>query len=65
MTLFTPHEAAVQLKVKANTVIKMFDNGELPGVILRQGLRKRILRFSDDALRQFIAAKEQRVPQAK
>ena len=53
MTLFTPHEAAVQLKVRASTVIKMFNNGELPGVIL------------GEALQQFITAKEQRMSQAK
>jgi excisionase family DNA binding protein len=65
MTLFTPSEAASRLKLKPVTVIRMFDSGELPGVVLRQGRRQRILRFREETLETFIADKEQRRGQRK
>jgi excisionase family DNA binding protein len=64
VTLFTPSEAAEKLKVKTSTVIRMFDAGALPGIILRQGERKRVIRFRDEALEKFITSREtQNVPE--
>jgi len=60
MNLFTPTEAAEKLKVKSITVLRMFDAGILPGIILRQGERKRIIRFREEAIEKFIISREQR-----
>ncbi len=60
MTLYTPSEAADKLKVKSITVLRMFDDGVLPGIILRQGQRKRIIRFREEAVEKFITSREQK-----
>jgi len=60
VTLYTPSEAADKLKVKSITVLRMFDDGVLPGIILRQGQRKRIIRFREEAVEKFITSREQK-----
>ena len=58
MTILTPTETANKLKVKPVTVIRMFDDGILPGFILRQGARKRVIRFREEAIDKFLASRE-------
>jgi excisionase family DNA binding protein len=58
VTLYTPSEVAGKLRVKSVTVLRMFDAGVLPGIILRQGVRKRIIRFREEAVEKFITARE-------
>jgi len=60
VSLYTPSEAAEKLNVKPVTVLRLFDAGALPGVILRQGARKRIIRFRPEAVEKFITSCEQR-----
>lgn len=43
----------------------MFDAGVLPGVILRQGIRKRIIRFREEAVEKFLTTREKRGGQAE
>ncbi|MSQ47307.1 MAG: DNA-binding protein [Deltaproteobacteria bacterium] len=65
VTLYTPSEVAGKLKVKSVTVLRMFDAGVLPGVILRQGIRKRIIRFREEAVEKFLTTREKRGGQAE
>lgn len=58
MTLFTPSEAAEKLKVKTVTVVRMFDDGVLPGIILRRGARKRVIRFREESIEKFLNSRE-------
>lgn len=60
MALLTPTDIADRLKVKPVTVLRMFDAGILPGIVLRQGLRKRVIRFREEAIERFIASRERR-----
>jgi len=58
VTVLTPTEAAEKLKLKPITVIRFFDAGILPGIVLRQGLRKRVIRFREDAIDKFLTTRE-------
>jgi len=60
VTLYTPTETAEKLKVKPVTVLRLFDSGALPGVVLKQGARKRIIRFREEAVEKFISSREQK-----
>lgn len=60
MTILTPTEAAEKLKLKPITVIRFFDAGILPGIVIRAGIRKRVIRFSEEALEKFITSREKR-----
>ena len=60
MTLLTPTDIADRLKVKPVTVLRMFDAGILPGIVLRQGVRKRVIRFREEAIEKFISSRERR-----
>lgn len=60
MNLRTPKEAAEKLNVAPVTVLRLFDAGTLPGVIVRQGVRKRVIRFREETLEKFITSREQR-----
>ncbi|MGH7965486.1 MAG: helix-turn-helix domain-containing protein [Candidatus Binatia bacterium] len=60
MDLCTPSEVAEKLKIKPVTVLRMFDAGALPGIIVRQGARKRVIRFRPEAVERFITSREQR-----
>ena len=59
--LRTPKEAGHQIGVSEVTVLRLFDAGALPGVVVRQGARKRTIRFRDEAIEKFITSREQRV----
>ena len=54
MIVLTTKETADKLKVSTSTVIKMFDEKILPGIVLKRGLRKRILRFRLEAIEEFL-----------
>lgn len=58
MTLYTATEVAEKLKVKPVTILRLFDSGALPGVIVRQGLKKRIIRFSESSIKKFLTGRE-------
>lgn len=58
MILFTTSEAAEKLRVKPVTIIRLFDAGVLPGLVLRGGARRRIIRFREEALEKFLASRE-------
>ena len=60
MTILTPTEAAEKLKVKPITIIRLFDAGILPGVVLRQGARKRVIRFREESIDKLLTSREQR-----
>jgi predicted site-specific integrase-resolvase len=60
VNVLTPTEAADKLKVKPITIIRLFDAGILPGVVLRQGARKRVIRFSEEAIEKFLTSREKR-----
>lgn len=60
MSLRTPKETADRLNVAPVTVLRLFDAGVLPGVVIRTGARKRIIRFREEALEKFIISREQR-----
>ena len=60
VNLRTPKEAAEKLNVASVTVLRLFDSGALPGVVIRQGARKRVVRFREETLERFIASREQR-----
>ena len=46
ITLYTPRQVAESLQVSESTVLRMFYAGNLPGIILRSGKRKKIVRFN-------------------
>lgn len=54
MNILTAREAAAFLKVHPITIFRLFNAGRLPGIILREGARRRTIRFSEDVLEQFI-----------
>jgi len=60
VTVLTPTEAAEKLKLKPVTVIRLFDAGILPGIILRQGARKRVIRFREESIEKLLTSREQR-----
>jgi predicted site-specific integrase-resolvase len=60
VNIYTPGETADILKVKPVTVIRLFDSGALPGIIVREGARKRIIRFRAEAIAKFLASREKR-----
>ncbi len=55
MSLRTPKQAAQRLNIATVTVLRLFDAGALPGVVIRAGARKRIIRFREEALEKFMA----------
>jgi hypothetical protein len=57
LPLQTPKETGVRLGVSEVTAIRLYDLGELEGIIVRRGNRKRTIRFSEEAIKKFIAAK--------
>jgi excisionase family DNA binding protein len=61
VSLRTPKEAADRLNVAPVTVLRLFDAGVLPGVVIRAGARKRIIRFREESLEKFITSREQKV----
>jgi excisionase family DNA binding protein len=65
VSLYTASEVAAKLKVKTVTVIRLFDSGALPGVVVRQGARKRVLRFREEALEEFLTSREKRGSRAE
>jgi hypothetical protein len=42
------------------TVLRLFDQGVLPGIIIAQRARKRIIKFRPEVLERFIANRERR-----
>ncbi len=60
MNLPTPKEAAEKLNIAPVTVLRLFDAGALPGIVIRQGARKRVVRFREETLEKFITSREQR-----
>lgn len=60
MRLLTIKATAAILEVAPITVVRLFDSGALPGVVLKQGKRKRIIRFRDETLQKFITGRERR-----
>lgn len=65
MNLLTPTEIADRLKVKPITVIRLFDAGMLPGIVLRQGARKRVIRFREEAIEKFLTTREKQGSRAE
>jgi excisionase family DNA binding protein len=63
--IFTAQEAAVLLRVRPVTIRRLFNSGALPGVILKQGARRRIVRFREEAIEAFLTEREQRAPRAE
>jgi len=59
-SLRTAKEAGARLGVSEITVLRLFDAGALPGVVVRAGTRKRTIRFRDEAIEKFITSREQR-----
>ena len=58
--LLTPKAVSEVLGVAPITVLRLHDAGALAGVVIRQGARKRVIRFREETLQKFIAAREQR-----
>ena len=58
--LLTPTEAGEKLKLKPITVIRFFDAGILPGIILSRGARKRVIRFREESIDKLLTSREQR-----
>jgi excisionase family DNA binding protein len=57
--MLTIKEGAAMLKVSRWTFTAMLESGQLPGVILRTGRRKRVWRIREDALQKWIEQREQ------
>lgn len=58
MTLFTASEAAKKLNVNPITIIRLFDAGLLPGIVLRAGAQRRMIRFRPETLEKYLATRE-------
>lgn len=61
MTLYTASEIADKLKIKPITVMRLFDDGALSGIIIRQGIRKRVIRFREEDIAKFLTTRAKRV----
>jgi excisionase family DNA binding protein len=57
--LLSIKESAEVLKLSRWTVTEMLESGQLPGVILRAGRRKRIWRIREADLEKWITQREQ------
>ena len=57
--LLTINEGSAMLKVSRWTFTTMLETGQLPGVILRSGRRKKVWRISEQALQKWIETREQ------
>lgn len=60
MNLYTPSEIADQLKLKPCTILRLFDDGALSGIVVRQGARKRVVRFREEDLEKFLTTRAKR-----
>lgn len=58
--LQTAKETGARLGVSEVTVLRLYDSGALPGVVIRSGARKRTIRFRPEAVEKFITSREQR-----
>ena len=58
MTILTVKEAGEKLRLHPTTILKLFDLGSLPGIILRRGARKRVVRFRLEAIEEFLRTQE-------
>ena len=58
MTILTVKEAGEKLRLHPSTVLKLFDAGVLPGIVLTKGMRKRVVRFRLEAVEEFLASQE-------
>jgi excisionase family DNA binding protein len=52
-------EAGAMIGASRWTVVALLERGELPGFVLTAGKRKKTWRIREDALREWIATKEQ------
>jgi excisionase family DNA binding protein len=59
--LLTPQEVGKQLNVSPVTVIRLADSGALAAVEIAKRRRKRLLRFTPEAVAQFIAARQAKI----
>jgi len=59
MPMLTINEGAGVLKLSRWTVAAMLESGQLPGVIIRSGRRKKVWRISEQALQKWIETREQ------
>lgn len=57
--LLSVKSAADALDVAPVTVIRLFDAGVLPGVVIAQRNRKRIIKFRPEAIDKFVTTREQ------
>jgi len=57
--LLTPKAAGEVLGVAPVTVLRLHNSGALQGVVVRQGERKRIIRFREETLQKFITSREE------
>ncbi len=60
MKLLTPKATGEALGVSPITVLRLHDSGALPGVVVKQGARKRTVRFREEAVQRFISNREKR-----
>jgi len=58
--LLTAKAVGEVLGIAPVTVLRLYDSGALQGIVLRQGTRKRIIRFREETLQKFLASREQR-----
>jgi excisionase family DNA binding protein len=57
-TLLSTKNVAQRLYAGLSTVYSLVRTGDLPAVVVRQGKRKRMLRFRIEAVEQFITSRE-------
>jgi len=56
--LYTPEQVAEKFGFKSTvTIFRLYDDGALPGVLLRRGSRKRVVRFREEDLEKFLNAR--------
>jgi len=55
--LLTPNDVAKRLSLSSCTVLRMIENGELPGVVIRQGKRKKTYRVYEQAFERWLKSK--------
>jgi hypothetical protein len=58
MNLVSVKAAAAALDVAPITVLRLFDAGVLPGIVVAQRARKRIIKFRPETLQRFITSRE-------
>lgn len=56
--MLTIAEAGERLGLSRWTVSSMLESGQLPGLVLKSGKRKRVWRIREEALQAWITAKE-------